>query len=156
MAAAVADYRPAEVAAQKIKKGEGELALALARTADILAQVAERRRAGQVIAGFAAETEDAGADGPLVENARRKLEGKGLDLIVANDARRAMGSDLNQVTLIERGGRVEALPLLTKEAVAEEVVGRVVGLLARVATQCVRTCHCEERASSASDEAISP
>jgi phosphopantothenoylcysteine decarboxylase/phosphopantothenate--cysteine ligase len=123
MAAAVADYRPAAVAAQKIKKTEGDLKLDLVRTPDILARVAEQRRSDQVIAGFAAETEN------LVENARAKLARKRLDLIVANDARQAMGAATNKVTLVAAGGRIEELPLLPKEQVAEEILERVVALL---------------------------
>ncbi|HNS51772.1 MAG TPA: bifunctional phosphopantothenoylcysteine decarboxylase/phosphopantothenate--cysteine ligase CoaBC [Anaerolineae bacterium] len=124
MAAAVADYRPAFVADQKMKKGERGMVLELVRTSDILLKVAGLRRDGQVIAGFAAETEH------VVENAREKLERKRLDLIVANDARLAMGSDLNQVTLIDAGGHAEALPLLSKEDVAERILDRVGALLA--------------------------
>lgn len=125
MAAAVADYRPASAAQQKIKKGEGGLALELVRTADILAEVAEARRAHQVIVGFAAETEN------LLENALDKLRRKRLDLIVANDARQAMGAATNQVILIGTGGSVEQLPLLPKEEVAGQVLDRVLALLAK-------------------------
>jgi phosphopantothenoylcysteine decarboxylase/phosphopantothenate--cysteine ligase len=125
MAAAVADYRPVLAASQKIKKGQASLMLELVRTADILAEVAERRHAGQVIVGFAAETED------LLENALGKLQRKRLDLIVANEARQAMGAPTNEVTLIGADGSVEALPLLPKEDVAESVLERVVSLLAR-------------------------
>ncbi len=120
MAAAVADYRPAEMAAQKIKKGKGNLSLELARTPDILAEVAGRRRAGQVIVGFAAETEN------LLANARQKLERKRLDLIVANDARQAMGAAENQVTLLSADGAVEELPLLPKAEVAERILAWIV------------------------------
>ena len=120
MAAAVADYRPATAAGQKIKKGEGGLSLELIRTPDILAEVAKTRATSQVIVGFAAETED------LLANALDKLRRKGLDLIVANDARLAMGAASNQVTLLGAEGSVEELPLLAKEEVAERIVDRVV------------------------------
>ena len=120
MAAAVADYRPAEMAAQKIKKGKGNLSLELARTPDILAEVAHQRRGGQVIVGFAAETED------LLANARQKLERKRLDLIVANDARQAMGAAENRVTLLSADGAVEELPLLPKAEVAERILAWIV------------------------------
>jgi phosphopantothenoylcysteine decarboxylase/phosphopantothenate--cysteine ligase len=123
MAAAVADYRPATMAEQKIKKGEGGLVLDLTRTADILAQVATVRRAGQVVVGFAAETEN------LLANAQDKLRRKRLDLIVANDARQAMGAATNQVTLIGADGRVDELPLLPKDQVAERILDRAVALL---------------------------
>jgi phosphopantothenoylcysteine decarboxylase/phosphopantothenate--cysteine ligase len=123
MAAAVADYRPASVAEQKIKKGEGDLALELVRTADILLQVAGLRRPGQVIVGFAAETEN------VAENARAKLRRKRLDLIVANDARQAMGAATNQVTVIGADGSAEEIPLLPKDEVAERILDRIVALL---------------------------
>jgi len=124
MAAAVADYRPATMAGHKIKKGEGGLALDLVRTADILAQVAQVRRADQVIVGFAAETEN------LLENALGKLQRKRLDLIVANDARQAIGADTNQVTLVGADGSVAELPLLAKDEVADRILVRIVNLLA--------------------------
>jgi phosphopantothenoylcysteine decarboxylase/phosphopantothenate--cysteine ligase len=125
MAAAVADYRPAMAANHKIKKGQGGLVLELVRTPDILAEVADRRDARQVIVGFAAETQD------LLENALGKLQRKRLDLIVANDARQAMGAATNEVTLIGADGSVEALPLLPKADVAGSVMDRVAVLLAR-------------------------
>ena len=126
MAAAVADYRPAAAAAHKLKKGEAGLDLKLIRTPDILAEVATRRaELGQprVVVGFAAETQD------LVANAQAKLKAKRLDLMVANDARQAMGADVNQVTLLDASGDVEELPLLPKDEVAEQVMDRVVELL---------------------------
>jgi phosphopantothenoylcysteine decarboxylase/phosphopantothenate--cysteine ligase len=125
MAAAVADYRPAKAEVHKIKKGEEGLMLELVRTPDILAQVAEVRRAAQVIVGFAAETEH------LVENARDKLKQKRLDLIVANDARQAMGAATNKVTLVGADGGVEELPLLPKEEVASLIMDRVVALVTK-------------------------
>ncbi len=125
MAAAVADYRPATAADQKIKKGDEGLALSLVRTPDILAEVAELRRADQVIVGFAAETEN------LLENALDKLQRKRLDLIVANDARQAMGAAANQVTLIGADGSVGQLPLLSKDEVAGQILDRIVDLLAK-------------------------
>lgn len=124
MAAAVADYRPATEATHKIKKGKGGLTLDLIRTPDILAQIATMRRDDQVIVGFAAETEN------LVDNARDKLRRKCLDLIVANDARQAMGSSMNQGFLIGADGTVQELPLLPKEEVAERILDRVAALLA--------------------------
>ncbi len=124
MAAAVADYRPATTAEHKIKKSKDGLTLELVRTPDILAEVAEVRRADQVIVGFAAETEN------ILENARKKLEHKRLDLIAANDARQAIGAATNQVTLIGADGSLEELPLLPKDEVAERILERVVGLLA--------------------------
>jgi phosphopantothenoylcysteine decarboxylase/phosphopantothenate--cysteine ligase len=125
MAAAVADYRPAAVAKQKIKKGEGGLTLALERTTDILGWVGQERRPDQVIVGFAAETED------LVDNAYVKLQKKRLDLIVANDARRAMGAMTNQVTVINAEGEVESWPEQSKTVIAEQLMDRVVDLIGR-------------------------
>ncbi|TEU18185.1 MAG: bifunctional phosphopantothenoylcysteine decarboxylase/phosphopantothenate--cysteine ligase CoaBC [Anaerolineales bacterium] len=126
MAAAVADYRPTVAAAHKIKKGETGLELELVRTSDILAEVATQRAElgwPRVVVGFAAETQD------LVANAQAKLKAKRLDLMVANDARQAMGADVNRVTLLDASGGVEELPLLPKEEVAERVMDRVVELL---------------------------
>ncbi|MFQ6059031.1 MAG: bifunctional phosphopantothenoylcysteine decarboxylase/phosphopantothenate--cysteine ligase CoaBC [Anaerolineae bacterium] len=128
MAAAVADYRPAEIRERKIKKGEGGLTLKLVRNPDILAQVARWRESEPggsrlVVVGFAAETED------LVENARAKLEAKGLDLIVANPVPVSFGAPESQATLIDHQGEVTELPLLPKEEIAERVLDRVVGFL---------------------------
>jgi phosphopantothenoylcysteine decarboxylase/phosphopantothenate--cysteine ligase len=132
MAAAVADYCPSNVAAQKIKKGDGGLILRLVRTPDILSTVAVRwAETGRprVVVGFAAETEK------LVEHAQAKLAAKNLDLIVANNitARDAgFEAETNRVVLIGRDGGGESLPLMSKAAVAEIVLERVVGLLADV------------------------
>ncbi len=126
MAAAVADYRPAVAVAHKLKKGEAGLELELVRTPDILAEVATRRAEfswPRVVVGFAAETQD------LIANTQAKLKAKRLDLMVANDARQAMGADVNQVTLLDASGGVGELPLLPKEEVAERVMDRVVELL---------------------------
>lgn len=123
MAAAVADYRPVNVAPQKIKKGDGGLNIDLEPTLDILAQVARQRRPEQVIVGFAAETEN------LVKNAGEKLRRKKLDLIVANDAVQAIGAADNQVTLITAGNNEESLPLISKYAAAEAIMDRVTDLL---------------------------
>jgi len=130
MAAAVADYRPAQVAAQKIKKsaaGEG-LTLRLERTADILAAVAARpaTERPRVVVGFAAETED------LLANAEDKLHAKRLDLIVANDVSATDSGfevDTNRVVLLTPDGGKEALPLMSKFEVAEHIMNRVAGLL---------------------------
>lgn len=126
MAAAVADYRPTQIAGQKIKKTGETLSLTLERTPDILVEVAEHRAQLprlRAVVGFAAETER------IVENARDKLRRKRLELIVANDARTAMGAEANQVTLIAADGSVEELPLLPKEQVAERILVRLATLL---------------------------
>ena len=77
----------------------------------------------RVVVGFAAETQD------LLANAQAKLKAKRLDLIVANDARQAMGADVNQVTLLDASGGVEELPLLPKDEVAERIMEWVIALL---------------------------
>jgi phosphopantothenoylcysteine decarboxylase / phosphopantothenate---cysteine ligase len=121
MAAAVADYRPADYAQQKIKKGDEELVLPLERTDDILAAIASepKQRRPELVVGFAAETQD------LVENAITKLRTKRLDLIVANDVSRddrGFGVSTNEATLLWADGRREHLPLMSKEAMAEEIM----------------------------------
>ena len=126
MAAAPADFRPAAAAATKITKGEGVPALDLEPTPDILLATRNARRPGAVIVGFALET------GDPVPSARDKLARKGLDLVVANDATEAgagFGVPTNRVTLVDRTGGAEALPLLGKDEVAEEILDRVAGLL---------------------------
>lgn len=137
MAAAVADFRPAQVAEQKIKKsGDNDdgLTLSLARTVDILAQVRQRREqtgTPQVVVGFAAESQN------LLENARDKLERKGLDLIVANDITApdaGFNVDTNRVILLARDGQ-QPLELTSKTAVGEIVIARVAALLANSAGQ---------------------
>lgn len=124
-AAAVADYRPAEPAAQKIKKeAAAALTLHLEKNPDILAELG-RVKGERVLVGFAAETAD------LVANARRKLEEKNLDLIVANDVTQegaGFDVDTNIVRFIGRDGTVEELPQLSKDAVAHRLLDRVVAL----------------------------
>ena len=121
MAAAVADYRPAEAADQKIKKSEDDLNISLAKTTDILKSV----KGDFVRVGFAAESQN------LVENAKAKVRSKQLDLIVANDITAegsGFGSDTNKVTLIDRDLAVEELPLLSKYDVSNRILDRVKGL----------------------------
>jgi phosphopantothenoylcysteine decarboxylase/phosphopantothenate--cysteine ligase len=124
-AAAVADFRPAEPSQRKIKKealGEGEgLVLELVRNPDILAEIG-RQKGSRIVVGFAAESED------LVAAARRKLERKGCDLIVANDVSRpgaGFEGDTNAVVLVWPGGQVEELPLLSKAEVAAQLLDRL-------------------------------
>ncbi|MBI3783819.1 MAG: bifunctional phosphopantothenoylcysteine decarboxylase/phosphopantothenate--cysteine ligase CoaBC [Deltaproteobacteria bacterium] len=121
MTAAVADYRPAHVAAQKLKKGSGDMQLDLVRTVDILADVAAHK-GERIVVGFAAETE------AVLENAQRKLEAKKLDLIVANDVAGSdtgFAVDTNAVTIIDRSGGREDVPLMTKGEVADRILDRV-------------------------------
>jgi len=123
MAAAVADYQPKSAVREKIKKeATAGLTLELIKTPDILAEV----KGNFLKIGFAAESED------LVENARKKLEKKQLDLIAANDITAAdsgFGTDTNRVTLIDKEGKVEELPLMSKREVADKILDRVVELL---------------------------
>ena len=123
MAAAPADFRPATVAKNKIKKeSTPQLSLQLVPNPDILSEVQ-----GDIVkVGFAAETED------LVKNATAKLKRKSLHLIVANnitEAHSGFGTDTNKVTLIDSQGKIEALPLLPKSEVADKVLDKVVNLL---------------------------
>jgi len=131
MAAAVADFRPAMMAEQKIKKKSDTtgLTLEMVRNPDILAGVAEQKSVGggpTVIVGFAAETED------LVANAQSKLKRKKLDLIAANDVSAndaGFAVDTNRVTLLSADGSIDALPLMSKVEVAEAILDRAVTLL---------------------------
>jgi phosphopantothenoylcysteine decarboxylase/phosphopantothenate--cysteine ligase len=117
MNAAVADFRPAELSSVKIKKGDDEeLIVRLVRNPDILAGLAARRDLIKV--GFAAETND------LVAYAQSKLDRKGLDLIVANEAVASIGSDDIQVALVDAHG-VETLPRQPKELAAQAVIDSI-------------------------------
>ena len=125
MAAAVADYQPKKVTKTKIKKEKSSsLTLELIRTPDILTEV----KGNFLKVGFAAESED------MVANARQKLEKKQLDLIVANDiadADSGFDTETNKVTLIDRNGNVDKLPLMSKREVADRILDKVVELLAK-------------------------
>jgi len=126
MAAAVADYQPKTTAKSKIKKDSPTLTLELVRTPDILSEV----KGNFIRVGFAAESDD------IIANAKKKLERKKLDLIVANDITSTdsgFGVDTNKVTLIDRSGKIENLPLLTKREVAERILERVIALLVKKA-----------------------
>ncbi len=121
MAAAVADFRPAQVANQKIKKQDDQerLGLQLVKTTDILKTVAEKKRADQLVVGFAAETTD------LVQNANSKLRRKNADIIIANNVagdNGAFGSDLNQVTILQLGTEPVQWSKMTKIEVAIKLI----------------------------------
>jgi phosphopantothenoylcysteine decarboxylase/phosphopantothenate--cysteine ligase len=121
-AAAIADYRPAQRAEQKIKKSNESLTLTLERTPDVLTQVAASRANGMLVVGFAAETEN------VVENAKAKLRSKKLDAIVANDVSRAdSGFDTatNKIAIITDSDSVE-LPLMSKSEAADRILDAIV------------------------------
>jgi len=130
MAAAVADFRPAQAAGQKIKKDAGLSQIRLENTADILADVAREKESSgcpRITVGFAAESKD------LIQNARAKLAAKKLDLIVANDITAVDAGftvDDNRVTILDAAGTAQSLPLMSKIEVAEAVLERVAALLA--------------------------
>ncbi|RFM34289.1 bifunctional phosphopantothenoylcysteine decarboxylase/phosphopantothenate--cysteine ligase CoaBC [Chitinophaga silvisoli] len=126
MAAAVADYRPKQVADIKIKKGAGdELTLELEKNTDILRTLGAQRPAGQVLVGFSLETNNE------KEYALKKLHEKNLDLVVMNslnDAGAGFNHDTNKVTLFDRQGNARELPLKSKKEVAEDIVKAITAM----------------------------
>ncbi len=123
MSAAVADFRPKATAGTKLSKEDGVPDFVLEPTPDILAGLAHRRTPGQVIVGFAAETHDA------VERGRRKLERKGVDLLVVNDVSApgvGFDHDTNAVVILDADGTATEIPLTSKDAVANAVLDRVI------------------------------
>jgi phosphopantothenoylcysteine decarboxylase/phosphopantothenate--cysteine ligase len=126
MAAAVADYAPVEVATQKLKKGAEMFHLALKRTPDILASLGREKRSSQVLVGFALETENE------TENARKKLLGKGADLMVLNSLRdesAGFGKDTNKVKIFYRDGREKNFEAKSKMLVARDIIDTITELL---------------------------
>ena len=122
MAAAVADFRPASVADTKLKKADGVPEIVLERTPDILAALGTTKPPGQTLVGFAAETDD------VCANAAAKLAAKRVDLMVANDVSAPDAGfevDTNRVVLLDSAGRVDELPLMTKDALAGVILDRV-------------------------------
>ncbi len=118
MSAAVADYRPQNVASQKIKKHNQTLTVNLEKTTDILATLGQQKKANQILCGFAMETEN------LIENASLKLEKKNCDMIVANSIAQkdaGFGVDTNIATFITKTG-TKAIPLMLKESLAKEIL----------------------------------
>ncbi len=125
-AAAVADYRSKDVAANKIKKNDEELVLVLEKNPDILLELGRRKTEHQVLVGFAAETQN------LLEYAKAKLTKKNLDFIVANDVTEkgaGFNTDTNLIKLLFRDGKVESLPLQSKQQLAKIILDRAQGLL---------------------------
>jgi phosphopantothenoylcysteine decarboxylase/phosphopantothenate--cysteine ligase len=123
-AAAIADYRPARVAPQKIKKMDGNFSIELTRNPDILGELSTQK-GNRLHVGFATETEN------VLENAARKLRTKNLDMIVANDVTQegaGFAHDTNIVTIIDRTERMETLPLMSKDEVAHAIYDRLLAL----------------------------
>ncbi|EAF5304078.1 bifunctional phosphopantothenoylcysteine decarboxylase/phosphopantothenate--cysteine ligase CoaBC [Listeria monocytogenes] len=126
MTAAVADYTPAQVSDQKIKKKPGDFTIAMKRTKDILLEIGQHKTSEQVVIGFAAETENVEA------NARKKLTSKNADMIVANNISEAgagFSGDTNIVTFYRKDGSSEALPILDKKEVAEHIIKEAANFL---------------------------
>ncbi|WP_202913804.1 bifunctional phosphopantothenoylcysteine decarboxylase/phosphopantothenate--cysteine ligase CoaBC [Pararcticibacter amylolyticus] len=126
MSAAVADYKPAIVSAEKIKKDPADFNLELVKTTDILAKAGSSKQAGQILVGFALETNDEEA------NAIKKLRKKNLDFIVLNsmnDKGAGFGTDTNKVTIIDKSLNVTHFPLKTKEAVAKDICRKIIELI---------------------------
>jgi phosphopantothenoylcysteine decarboxylase/phosphopantothenate--cysteine ligase len=124
-AAAVADYRPAQRAAEKIKKSESTLNLSLERTPDILSEVAASRTNGLLVVGFAAETED------VLQNALVKLNTKKLDAIIANDVSRddiGFDNEMNAITILTQDAAPRELPAMTKIEAAHLILDEIVRL----------------------------
>ncbi len=120
-AAAVADYRPKTISEQKVKKTDGELSIEMERTDDILKYLGEHKRANQFLCGFSMETEH------MLENSRKKLKKKNLDMIVANNVKvegAGFAGDTNIVTLITADDETQ-LPLLSKEETAVEIMNKI-------------------------------
>ena len=120
-AAAVADYRPKYAADEKVKKKDSDLAIELERTEDILGYLGEHKQKGQFLCGFSMETEH------MIENSRKKLEKKNLDLIVANNLKQSgagFGTDTNIVTLLTKEETIE-LPIMSKEEVADKLLDHI-------------------------------
>ena len=121
MAAAVADYTPADYSDEKVKKKDGDLSIPLTRTKDILGYLGEHRHEGQFLCGFSMETQN------MVENSQAKLVKKNCDMIIANNLKVAgagFGTDTNIVTLITKDD-VKELSIMSKDDVAHEVIGQI-------------------------------
>lgn len=123
LSAAVADYRPSQVAPQKIKKSDTELSIQLVKTADIAAELGKNKKNGQLIVGFALETENEES------NAKKKILSKNFDLIVLNslnDAGAGFGHDTNKIKLIDKEGAIRNFSLKNKKEVAQDIVNAIV------------------------------
>jgi phosphopantothenoylcysteine decarboxylase/phosphopantothenate--cysteine ligase len=126
-AAAVADYRPSVTSDEKIKKKDGDMSISLERTEDILAYLGSHRRPGQILCGFSMETSN------MLENSRKKLEKKHVDMIAANNLKQTgagFGTDTNVLTLIT-GDAVKELPMMTKEEAASALLDELLKMAAQ-------------------------
>ena len=124
-AAAVADYRPAHVSDEKVKKTDGDLSIPLERTDDILQYLGEHKPDGQFLCGFSMETQN------MLENSRKKLEKKHLDMIIANNLKETgagFGTDTNIVTLITKEAEIQ-LPIMSKEEVSFVILDNILPLI---------------------------
>ena len=127
MAAAVADYRPKQYSTSKVKKSDGDMCIELERTEDILLSLGKNKRPGQILVGFAAETDD------LLKNAQGKLERKNLDYIAANIVGvpgRGFAADNNAITLIGRDGSQTEFALQSKKDLAGALLDHILSRLA--------------------------
>jgi phosphopantothenoylcysteine decarboxylase/phosphopantothenate--cysteine ligase len=126
LSAAVADYTPRKVSPVKIKKGMGELVIRLKPTTDIASRMGRVKRKGQILVGFALETDNE------IENAVRKLKTKNLDMIVLNSLRdegAGFGHDTNLITIIDRNNNIDKFELKSKEEVASDILKKIILLI---------------------------
>ena len=124
-AAAVGDYRPAQTADEKLKKGDGEMNIELTRNPDILAALGKDKKPGQLLCGFAMETQN------LLDNAESKLRRKNCDMLVANSLRdkgAGFGTDTNVATLLFKDGHRETPPMMSKEDLADLILDRLLSM----------------------------
>jgi len=122
----VADFTPAEPVAQKTKRGNENRNIELKPTKDIAAALGSRKKASQILAGFALETTDE------LKNAQKKLEKKNLDFIVLNslnDAGAGFGVDTNKVTIVGKNNKIQAFELKNKREVAKDIVSHLISLI---------------------------
>lgn len=127
MAAAVADYTPAQVSDEKLKKKDGDMSVEMKRTRDILKEAGKIKKANQYICGFAMETQN------LIENAKAKLEAKNADMIVANSLRTegaGFGTETNVATLIN-SEEIKQLPIMSKDELAEIILDEAIKSIKR-------------------------
>ena len=126
MSAAVSDYSPTTMADQKIKKSEEEMSISLKKTKDILKYLGQKKQEGQLLVGFALETNDE------ISHAKTKLEKKNLDFIVLNSLRdkgAGFAHDTNKITILDRWGNIQAYELKSKKEVAKDIMNKIVDIL---------------------------